>query len=268
MNRVILAVGFVVMLLPIWLMGVGSLQDIHGVLRMPPQLWPRQATVGNYAWVLTHPIVRWALNTAIVTASAVIGSVVVCVAAGYVFAFFALPCKRVLWTMLLLGIMVPRMSMIIPVFVVVRKLGLSGTLWAAFLPYVLSPMSLHLARAFFETVPRSLLESARIDGAGDLRVLTSIVAPISKPIVALTAVFAATGAMGNFLWQMLQLQRPEVRTLIVGLVREMMRAHMGEMPNPLGQSMAVGVVLLIPMLAVFLSANKYFIGGLKGAVKE
>jgi ABC-type glycerol-3-phosphate transport system permease component len=236
---------------------------------MPPRLWPVAATLRNYAWVFRQPVAQWAANTFVVTVGSVFLAVVTTTTGGYAFAFFRFPGKRFLWTLLLAGVMIPRMSMLIPMFVVFRKIGVSGTLWAAVLPAAYLPVGLYLSRAYFETVPRSVIESARIDGASDLQVLTQIVAPISRPIVTVVALFAGINALGDYLWQMLQLQRDGLQTMLVGLMRAASQASGFESRiNPIGQAMAAAVVLALPMLAIFLIANRYFVGALGGAVRE
>lgn len=269
MNRAILVAIIVVMLLPVWFLIVGSFTEMRGLFIMPPRFWPRMPTLDNYRWVLTHPVLLWARNSGVVLALTVVLAVAVSASGGYAFAFYEFRFKRVLWALLLAGVMVPRMSLIIPLFVVIRKLGVSGTLWSAVLPLCYMPMGLYLARAYFETVPKSVMDSARIDGANDLQILLRIVAPISRPIVTAIALFSGLGAMGDYLWQLLQLQRPGVHTMIIGLMRATMNKGGGEATvNPVGYSLAAAVVLALPMLAIFLIANKYFVTALGGAVRE
>lgn len=270
MRRWVLGGVFVLLLLPVWFLFVGSLQDIHGVFTMPPRLVPIDATLSNYRWVAgIEGVARWAVNTLVVVALTVAGAVAVTTMTGYVFAFYDWRGKAAIWVLLLSGIMVPRMSLIVPLFVVARRLGISGTLFAAALPLMYAPMSMYIARMYFESVPDAVLEAARIDGATELRILRSIVAPMSRPIVAAVALFAGMGALGDYLWQMLQLQRHEMRTLLIGLIRESMQRGGGEMAvNPIGKSFAVGAVLLVPMLAVFLTTSRYFVSAIGSAVKE
>jgi ABC-type glycerol-3-phosphate transport system permease component len=269
-NRALLVFAFIVLLAPLYFLITGSFQDIHGLFVMPPRLWPRNPTAVNYEWVLSLPLLHWLRNTGYVFVTTVTLSVLISVTGGYAFAFYRFPLKRFLWIIALAGIMVPRMSLIIPQFVVLRKLNLNGTLLAAILPAAYMPIGLYLARTYFETVPKSLLESARIDGANELQILSRVVAPVSRPIVTAIALFAGLHSLGDFMWQMLQLQHPRVHTLLVGLMRAVMLRG-GESAtniNPVGRSMAVAVVLAIPMLLLFIIANRYFTTALGGATKE
>lgn len=270
MRKVVVAGFMVILLLPVWFMAIGSLQDIHGVFIMPPRWLPMQPTLDNWRWLFSRaPMVKWAINSVVVASVVVVVSVFASVTAGYAFAFYKWRGKRVTWLLLMAGIMVPRISLLIPLFVVVRKLGISGTLLAASIPVAFSPVGLYLARAYFETVPKSLLESARMDGANELQILGRVVVPLAQPIVTALALFSGIAGLQDFLWQMLQLQRKGVQTLVVGVTREvMLRGDDVMAVNPMGQAMASGMLLLIPVLIIFLIANRYFVSALAGAVKE
>lgn len=270
-NRVLLLGIFIVLLAPLYFLITGSFQDIHGLFVMPPRLWPRNPTTVNYEWVFSLPILHWLRNTSYVFVTTVTLSVLIATTGGYAFAFYRFPLKRFLWIIALAGIMVPRMSLIIPQFVVLRKLNLNGTLLAAILPAAYMPIGLYLARTYFETVPKSLLESARVDGANELQILAKIVAPVSRPIVTAIALFAGLQSLGDYMWQMLQLQRSDVQTMLIGLMRAVMLRGGGDGVtniNPIGRSLAVAVVLAAPMLLIFLVANRYFTTALGGATKE
>jgi len=270
-NRAILISIIALMIAPVWFTVVGSFQDLYGTFIMPPELLPSHPTLVNYQWVAEQHIVLWFSNTVAIVVSVVVLSTIISTTGGYAFAFYQFRGKRILWAVLLAGIMIPRMAMLVPLFVVVRKLHLSGSALAVILPTAFAPVGLYLARTYFETIPKSLLESARLDGASEPRILWHIVAPISKPIVTATALFAAVGSLNDYLWQMLQLQRPRVQTLLVGLMRETMRrSGAGDITpiNPIGRSLASAVVLLIPLVVIFVIANRFFTTALGGAIKE
>ena len=271
MNKVILILVAGVLLLPIWFLGIGSFQEMEGFFAMPPAWIPLEPTLDNYRWVFDRPVLLWGANTVVITVATVVLSTAVSCMAGYSFAFFDFRGKKWLWLTLLVGIMIPVISLIIPRFVVMRQLGIGGTRAAVILPALLVPGHLYLARNYFETIPRALLDSARIDGASEVQTLTRIVVPISKPIIACLAIFTAVGAMGDYLWPMLQLQHDSKRTLLIGplgAVREY-RGEVADMViNPLGRQFAVAMVLLVPILLVFFAASRYFTTALGGALKE
>ena len=261
---------FILMFIPLYWMLMGSFQDIYGVMKMPPNIIPKSVTLQNYVYLLKEDAVKWLLNTIIVVGGTVVISVLLSITAGYAFGIYKFKGGKLLWTAYLSQLMIPRISLIIPLFVIIKKLGISGKLSAVIIPVAFSPMGIYLATNYFKSIPRSIMESARIDGASEMQVLRYIVAPISKPILSALALFSGIGALQDYLWQMLVLQKPERRTLLVGLMRKVMeRGGIGELGvNPVGRSFAVGILLFFPLLLIFLVANKFFVESLGGSVKE
>jgi len=270
-NKVILVILAIIMLLPVWFLATGSLSDIRGVMVMPPKLIPPRASLDNYAYFLSLPLARWVLNTVIIALGTALVSVMVSCSAGYAFAFFNFPLKKWLWLALLAGVMIPRMSVTIPAFVVMRKLGMLSTYHGLILSRALSPMGMYLARVYFQTIPMSLLDAARIDGASEFQTLARIVMPISRPIVTCLALFAGSKALGDYVWQSLVIRQDELRTLLIGLLQAVSIQNNGNldfMLNPLGRKFAASMLLLLPLLLIFVVASKYFTSAMGGAIKE
>ena len=268
MNKLAIVIIGCALMYPLWSMFAGSFLLDSKILMMPPAFFPKRPVLANYQWIAQIPrLGPWFVNTLIVVTVSTILSVTVSILSGYAFSLYKYP--AIIWLVLLSPLMMPRISILIPLFVVIRKLHLSGTLWAVILPILFAPGSVYLARTYFETIPKSILESARIDGAGEATIIWHIVMPISAPIVAFLAVLAAIASYGDFIWQMLQLTRGHIQTLMVGLIF-MITQYAASWSNndPIGHSFAAGIVLLIPFLAIFIAGNKYMISTLGGAIKE
>lgn len=269
LNKALLAALAAVALLPLWFLLSGSLAGAGRIMAMPPPLFPSSPSLDNFAWALAREgAARWALNTLLVASSTALLSTAVSLMAGAAFAFKAFPGKAALWSALLSALMVPRIALVIPLFAVSAKLRLNGTLAVAVLPLVFSPAGMFAARAFMETIPRSLVEAARMDGATEAQVLFHVVAPVSRPLVALLALLSGVAALQDWVWQALQLQDASRQTLLVGWLRAISVRSTGDNnANPVGHAMAVGVLLLVPLLLLFVIANRHFIGALDGAEK-
>ena len=270
-RKSLLIMFFILLLLPIYWMFIGSFQDTGGLMSTPPKMIPNHVIILNYVFFFDNwPVVKWLYNTIFVTIFTVIISTIVSLMTAYVFAFYKFAINNILWHIFLIGIMLPRISLLIPTYIIIKNIGLSGQLWAVILPLCFSPIGIYLARNYFESIPISLLESARLDGANELQVLYKIVAPLSKPIVTALALFSSIGVLQDYIWQMLVLQNESNQTLIVGLIKAAMMRGGGDLNiNPIGRQMAVGIILLFPLLLIFLIANKYFTKDmLSGAVKE
>jgi ABC-type glycerol-3-phosphate transport system permease component len=277
LKKSFLILVFVIVTFPVYFMFIGGFQSMVGIQKMPPNLIPYNPVLSNYTTIFAWPVLVWLKNTLIVTIFTVMFSVLLCSMSGYAFALYPMKYKKILWGALLLGIMIPRISLVIPTYVIIRQLGISGTLQAVILPIVYYPVGMYLARIYFETIPISLLESARLDGANEWQILTKIIMPISKPILTCLALFSSINALQDYIWQMLVLQKDQVRTLLVGLIQVALRRGDVALPdgthmtmNVFGVGLASGTLLFLPLLLMFLVANKYFTQSLNGAdgVKE
>lgn len=271
LTKTFLVIIFILLFIPLYWMIVGSFQNLQGVMVMPPKLIPSHPILDNYIYLLKDDFFILAKNTLVVVIGTVILSAFVSLSAGYAFAAFNFKLKKIIWMLFLSALMIPRISLIIPLFTIIKKLGIQGTLAAVILPIVFSPLGIYLARNYFESIPRSILESARIDGANEWQILWKIVTPVSKPIVSALSLFAGVGALQDYIWQMLVLQNPLKQTLLVGIMRKVMLRGIedgGINVNPVGRSFAAAIILLFPLLIIFIAANKYFINSLGGAIKE
>ena len=262
---VLLLALFTILLSPSLLMISNSLSPARGFLRNPPRLLPYEWTLDNYRRALSLPFLpRWILNTAMLAGILIVGGVVINGAAGYAFCYAKSRWIKTLFWAFMMPIFVTRYVLIISQIRIVGLLGLEG------LPAVLS-MSLFWAtgiflfRSYFRTIPREIIESARIDGAGEWRVLLQVVLPMSKPMIGAAIVFLGMGALGDYIWQMLNLQAAETRTYLVGLMATTIDVMA---VKNIGYDLTIGTLLFLPYLALFAVSSRYFIKGLAvGAVK-
>lgn len=269
---VTLLVSFV-LILPIYQMLMGSVQSSRVIMRMPPAVIPIEFTIESYRRIFAlNPIGRWVLN------SVMIGSVTVVVAglcaalAGYALASYKFPGRQVIYWSFLAALMMPRLSLIIPQYVTIRKLGLAHGYFGAGLPLLFFPIGVVLFRLFMEALPKSIDDAARMDGASEWQTIVHIIIPLCGPALGLLAITKAFESFGDYLWQSLILTRQAEQTLIVGMVDSMRRrgTQSGEsVLNPIGIQLASGTILFLPMVVIFLIGQRWFKSGLTGgAVKE
>jgi multiple sugar transport system permease protein len=257
-------------LFPIYWMFVASFQPATGIMKMPPELYPHSPTLLNFSNVFEGPIVaRWIANTVVITGSTIMGALLVNGTAAYAFAMFKFRGSQIVFTVFLASLMITRYAIIIPTFVLLKWYHISGAL-AVIAPALFWPLGILLATNYFRSIPASLVESARIDGAHEVTILARIVAPLCKPIVAALVVYKGLEVMQDYMWQVLVLQGKKQMTLFVGTIYHIYeRFQVNGMMYDYGHANAVGVVLFVPLLVIFLLANKYFISGLTlGAIKE
>ena len=262
----LLAIICIAFLFPVWLMIMNSFTPAMGFLRMPPRLLPYTFTLKNYEIALSlRYMSRWILNTIIVMGVTIVGGVLINGAAGYVFAFAKFRFLKVLFVALIIPIFVSSYTTIIAKFIIVGKLGMPG-LMAVLSMSIFWPTGIYLFRNYFRSMPVSLVESARLDGAWEWTILMRVVLPVCKPILGASIVFLGMGALGSYIWQMLNLQAIETRTFIVGLILSAIDVYA---VKNIGYEMAVGTLLFLPYLLIFSFSSRYFLEGLTGgALKE
>ncbi len=245
----------VVMLAPLVWMLITSIELPSEANRFPPALIPSSFHWQNYVNALqAAPFVRFFLNTAIVSASSVVGNVIFCSLAGYAFARIRFFGRDVLFVVMLATLMVPFQVVLVPTFLIVRQLGLVDTLGALIAPNLVTPFGIFMLRQFFRTLPIELEEAARIDGASRLGILFKIVLPLSIPALVTLAVITLLWSWNDFLWPLIVISSPEQNTLQLGL-SNFQGAHVTEWTL----LMAGSVMSQLPILALFFAAQRYFI---------
>jgi raffinose/stachyose/melibiose transport system permease protein len=204
-------------------------------------------------------------NSAIVTTAAILGALTVSTLAAYAFATMRFRGKRLLFHMLLLGLIVPIPVMLIPEFITVKQYHLINTRWSLILPYMAfgMPLPLLVLTTFFRALPAELLEAASIDGASRLRTLRSVVLPISRPALATCVIFLALMFWNEFPLALVLIQQPDLTTVPLGLA-----SVQGKGFSPWEQIAAVMLVTTIPVVVLFTAFQRQFIEGLTaGSVK-
>lgn len=257
------------LLVPLWMMLTGSFQPLMAFTRMPPSVLPFHPTLDNYKTVLTNgPLSLWAVNTVFVVGGTVMLGIVVNGSAGYVFAFARFRGKQVIFWTLLSSTFVTRYSLLISQFVIVQKLSLPP-LVAVVSMTVFWPVGLFLFRNYFATIPASLIETARMDGAREFVVFMRVVAPCSLPILGAAIVFLGMAAMQDYIWQNILLLDANEMTLLVGFMHAAQANIINHTIKNFGLDFAIASLITLPLAVIFSVGSKYFIGGLTGgAVKE
>jgi len=222
----------------------------------------RQPHIENYRYVATFPelpVLRFAFNSVVTAVGVVMLQLVLCTTAGYAFARLRFPGRDVLFAVFLLTMMIPSQAMIVPLFVVVRKLGWLNTYAGLIIPfpYLSTAFGTFLLRQFFVTIPRSLDDAACIDGCSHWGVFRHVILPSSRPALATIAAFAFIWTWTEFYWPLLATSSVDMRTLEVGLS---VFKHAYGMTNwPL--QMTAALIVLIPVLLIFLLLQRYFVRG-------
>jgi raffinose/stachyose/melibiose transport system permease protein len=211
------------------------------------------------------PIPTLMMNSAIVTTAAVLGALAIAVLAAYAFAAMEFPGKRILFYIILLGLIVPIPMMLIPEFITVKTYGLIGSRLSLILPYTAFglPLPILILTTYFKAIPKELFEAATIDGASHLRILRSVVLPISRPALATCAIFLGLTFWNEFPLALVIIHDPDLITVPVGLA-----SVKGKGTSPWEIIAAVMLITSLPVIVIFTAFQRQFIEGLvQGSLK-
>lgn len=202
-------------------------------------------------------------NSAKIALITVISSLLVTSLAAYGFEKFKTPLSEKFYTIFLIGMMVPFTALIVPLYKMMASMGLSNTHWAVILPAIGSIFLLFFFRQSFKSIPNEILESARIDGASELRIFAQIVFPSMRATYAAAAIYAFMTSWNNYMWPMVALSSPSRQTITL-MVSKIVTS--GYYPD-YGVQMVGLVIATLPIAAIFLFLQRSFVDGLTGSVK-
>lgn len=254
----VMTLGAIVALLPFFWMLSTSLKNIQDIGNIPPNWIPNPLVIQNYADVWSElPFLNFFWNSTYITLTTVVGQLLICSLSAYAFARLEFRGRDKLFYLYLATMMIPGQVTLIPAFVLMRWLGWIDTPLALIVPGLSSAFGTFLLRQFFLTIPRELEDAAKIDGVGLFGIYWRIILPLSKPALATLAVFTFLGSWNDFLWPFVVINTPENMTLPVGL-SFLQQNYTTQWP----QLMAGSTMSLVPVIIVFLLAQRYFVEGI------
>ena len=247
----------------LWMVSV-SLMARGEASHFPPPFLPASATLDSYRELFAGTgIGRNFANSLLVSIAITALSLLLNTMAGYAFAKLRFVGRERLFQLLLAALVVPAQVAMLPLFLLMKQLGLVNSYWGVIVPGMASVFGIFLVRQYARGIPDELIEAARIDGAGELRIFFQIVLPMLKPVLVTLAIFTFMGAWNDFMWPLIVLTDQAHYTLPVALAA-LSREHIMDVEL----MMAGAVVTVLPVLALFLLLQRYYIQGLLlGSVK-
>lgn len=253
----VFGVVVVLMIGPFFWMFTTSLKTPDGILRTPPTLFPDPLTLQHFDRLFTElSFFRNFINSVIVTVCITVVSLFFNALGGYTFAKFDFPLKNMLFMLLLLTMMVPMQVTMLPVFLILKNVGLLNSYLGLILPAMTSIFGIFLMRQFIFSVPNALIESGRLDGCGEFRIFLQIVLPQCQPILAALGIFTFMAAWQDFLFPLIILHEESMYTLPVALA-----TLSGQHATDWGLLMAGSVIVILPIAAVFILMQRRFVEG-------
>lgn len=262
MTRVVylfLLVGAIGMLVPFFWMISSSLKTEPEVQQVPPTILPHSMQWHNYIDALGRDkmdLERSLPNTVVISVCCVVGQVISSSLVGFGFARFRFRGRNALFVIMLSTMMLPAQVTMIPQFVMFRWLGWIDTFLPLIVPsFLAGPFFVFMFRQFFAQIPEELMEAARIDGAGPLRIYWQIMMPLCGPVVAIVAIYTFMNTWNDFMNPLIYLNSPENRTLALALA-----AFNGQHGVAhVNQLMAASFFTMVPCLILFFAAQRYFV---------
>ena len=251
-----LIIGSVIMLAPFLIMLVVSLFPNEAFLarRFPLD----QLTLANYAETFrVVPFGRYFLNSTVVTVSVTVLQILISSLAAFAFARLRFRGREALFLLYLATLMIPAQVTLIPNFLIIRNLRWYDTYMALIVPGMFSALSTFLLRQYYRGIPLDLDEAARMDGASSFRIWLQVIVPLSWPVMAALAIFTFQATWNDFLWPLVVTGSDEMRTIPIGL-----SYFVGQYGTSWNLLMAGSVIALLPVLVIYLLAQKTFVQGI------
>ena len=264
---IILTIAAILVLMPLLWMFSTSLRPVNESFNLPPQWLPTEFRIENYIapFESNVPFEALFVNSMKITLAVTVGQLVTCSLAGYAFARLRFPGRNFLFILLLASLMVPGQVTIIPIFLLMRSLGLIDNHLAIILPGLISAFGVFLMRQFFKQMPQELFDAARVDGAGHIRSFLQIAMPLAGPALATLGIITFNAIWNSYFLPLIFLNSWGNMTLPQGIA--LLTGYMGS-GNP-SIVMAAVTMAILPVLAVFIFAQRWIIealtrSGLKG----
>lgn len=258
---IVLVILALLVLVPVIWMTLSAFKPEKEIISWPPTFIPQSLTLENFVDVQDRiNILRYMLNSVIYAGGTTLLAVIVNSMAGYAYAFYDFKGKTGMFLMTLATMMVPFQVIMVPLFLVVFKMGMYDTYWGLIIPRVAVAGSIFMMRAAFSGIPKELAEAARIDGLSEMGIFWRIMMPQVKPAVITLVILSINGSWNDLLWPMIVTSRTEMRTLANGLA-----LFIGQNTIEYGAAFAGALISLLPMFILYMVGQKYFVEGMASA---
>ena len=256
-RTVIAIVVAVIVMFPLYWMLVVAFSPRGEVFDPGLRLWPSALTLENFQKVFAQfPVADWFGNSVVIGVFVTAFTVIVNLLAGYAFARLPFRGRNTIFLLALGTMMIPVQAIMVAQFKLISGLGIYGTYWGVILPGAAAAFGIFLARQFFLSIPDELIEAARIDGAGHLRIFLQVVLPLCKPLIAVLTLLTLMGSWNDFAWPLIALKDPNLFTLPIGLLY-----LKGQTSPDYNAIMALALISVVPMVLLFLFFQRYFVQG-------
>ena len=257
LRTIVAIVVCVIVIFPLYWMVVMAFSPRGEVFSEELRFWPSEITFDNFERIFRRfNVALWFQNSVVIGLFVTALTVFVNLLAGYAFARLHFRGRNTLFLLTLATMMIPVQAIMVAQFKLVSGLGIYGTYWGVILPGAAAAFGIFLARQFFIGIPEEIIEAARIDGAGQMRIFLQVVLPLCKPLIAVLTLLTLMSSWNDFAWPLIALKDNELFTLPIGLL------YLKNQTSPDYESiMALALISVLPMVILFLVFQRYFVQG-------
>jgi len=255
---VVLSLLALIIIIPyVWMLS-NSFKTTAEILTKPGNVFPDDPTVSGYEKVLFESMFfKWLRNSLWITTVTTLAVLFTSSLVGYVFSKYSFKSKKILFIIMLSTMMVPVQATMIPMFILINGMGLYNSVWALIVPAIFSVFGIYLCKQFCDEIPKEFMESAKIDGAGDMLIYFRIVLPQIRPALGALGIFTFLDSWNDYLRPLIYLNSTDKMTLPLAL-SYFNQQHLTD----LSATMAASALIMIPVIIVFLLFQKQFIKGI------
>ena len=258
LRTLFMSVIALIFIIPILWIFISSLKTPNELFSWPPTLIPNDFTFQNYVTAFEKAnFAVYFRNSFIVTVSATVLTLVINSMAGFALAKYRFKGRNAIFTAFIATLMIPLQVIMVPIFIVLRQFGLYDTLIGIIIPPAATPTGVFLCRQFFMTIPTELMESARIDGAGEWTIFWRVMLPLATPVLTALTIFSFTWRWNDFLWPFVVISSETKFTIQVAIAN-----FVGQFSVDWNSLLSMNIVAMIPVLLVFLFFQRYFVKGI------
>jgi multiple sugar transport system permease protein len=252
-----------VFIFPFYWIVTGAFKIQTVATAIPPEWFPLKPTLQNWSDLFKNPVWRWTFNSFFISLCEMTAVCLVASTAGYVLAKKVFPGRKIIFTMFVSSMALPKQVILVPLFTMLANFGWINTYHGLILPAIGWPFGVFLMKQFAQTIPGELMEAAKIDGCSEIRMFSTIIIPLLKPALGALAIFTFIGAWNDYFSQLIMTRSTPMMTLPLGIA-----TMQGEFTTNYGVMMAGAALASVPMIAIFLMFQKAFTQGITmGAVK-
>lgn len=258
LRTVLLTFISLIIIAPVVWFVLSSFKDVTELSARPPSILPKHWATENYVEAFkTYKYMHYFMNSVIVTSVATVLTLIINSMAAYAFSKYNFRGRDGFFVLTLAMIMIPLQVILIPIYLVVSSMGLVNTYWGMIIPAAATPTGVFIIRQYMLTIPDELIESARIDGAGEFKIYARIVLPLARPALAVVAIFSILWRWNDFIWPLLIAQDEKLYTLPVALA-----LLNGRLFVPENIVLAMSVMSIVPVLFMFVFMQRQIIQGI------